>query len=188
MAKNKVKFNLKNVHFAVKTSAGTYETPFAVPGAVSLSLDAQGDLNPFYADGIKYFVGAANNGYEGDLEMALIPDEFRTKILKEITDDNGVMFEDADAETVEFALGFQVDGDQKGNYFWYYGCTATRPSSEANTKEDSIAPQTDSLTISCAGDDFEVNGAKKHLIRSKSTEGMADTTTWFDAVVTPTMA
>lgn len=187
MATNKVKFNLKNVHFAKKTGVGTYDTPFAMKGAVSLSLDAQGDLNPFYADGIKYFVGAANNGYEGDLEMALITDEFRKEILGEIEDSAKVLFEDADAPTVEFAMGFQIDGDQNGTYFWYYGCTATRPSTEANTKEDSIAPQTDSLTVSCAGDDFEINGEDKHIIRAKSTDA-ATTATWFDAVVLPATA
>lgn len=185
--KNKVKFNLKNVHFAKKTAAGVYGTPFAHKGAVSLSMDAQGDLNPFYADGVKYFVGAANNGYEGDLEVAMVTDEFRTQILNELTDDNGVMFEDGDAATTEFAFGFQIDGDQNGTYFWYYGCTATRPSTEANTKEDTIDPQTDSFTISCAGDDFEYGSETKRLIRAKSTDS-AETATWFDAVVVPTVA
>ena len=44
---NKVKFNLKNVHVAkvTKNSDGVYSygTPRAVPGAVNLSMDAEGD-------------------------------------------------------------------------------------------------------------------------------------------------
>ena len=59
---NKVKYNLKNVHAAKLTetvSKGvttyTYATPQAIPGAVSISLDAEGDSSPFYADGIVYF-------------------------------------------------------------------------------------------------------------------------------------
>ena len=55
MAENKVMFNLCNVHYAVKTDAG-YLTPVKVPGAVSLSLEAQGDEEKFYADGIAYYV------------------------------------------------------------------------------------------------------------------------------------
>ena len=34
-------------------------------------------------------------GYEGDLELALIPEDFRTEILKEELDDNGVPIENA---------------------------------------------------------------------------------------------
>ena len=60
---NKVKYNLKNVHAAklketVSSSGETtfsYENPKAIPGAVSISLDAEGESTPFYADGIVYF-------------------------------------------------------------------------------------------------------------------------------------
>ncbi len=91
--KNKVKYNLKNVHAAILTKGDevtfTYGTPQAIPGAVSISLDAKGDSTPFYADGIVYFRSTANNGYSGDLEMALIPEWFRTDILQEVKDTNG---------------------------------------------------------------------------------------------------
>ena len=60
----------------------TYAAPRAIPGAVSISLDAEGDSTPFYADGIVYFRSVANNGYSGDLQMALIPEWFRTEILR----------------------------------------------------------------------------------------------------------
>ena len=126
MGKNKVKYNLKNVHIAVKKASGTYDTPFELPGAVNMSLSPQGGLEPFYADGIKYSVSSTNNGYEGDLEIALVTDEFRTQIFKEYTDNNKVMFEDADAPTVEFALGCQIDGDAKETMFWFYGWRTTR--------------------------------------------------------------
>lgn len=138
------------MHYAVKTAEGEYETPVAIPGAVSLSLEQQGELSPFYADGIKYYVSASNGGYEGDLEMALIPDDFRTAVLGETEDTNKVLFENANTPTVEFALGFDIDGDSGTTKFWFYNCTATRPSIDAQTNEDTIEPQTDTLTVSCA--------------------------------------
>lgn len=127
-----------------------YETPVPIPGAVSITLDAQGELSPFYADGIKYHVSSSNGGYEGDLEMALIPDIFRTDVLGEETDTNNVMIEDANAPTREFALGFDIDGDFKTTRFWFWNCTATRPSTESSTTEDKKEPTTDKLSVSCA--------------------------------------
>ena len=68
---NKVKFNLKNVHAAKlteKEEGGStkfeYGVPKAIPGAVSISLDAEGESSiQLYADGIVYFRSVTNNGY-----------------------------------------------------------------------------------------------------------------------------
>ena len=137
---NKIKYNLKNVH-AAKLTIGTnnaysYETPKAIPGAVSISLEAEGDSSPFYADGVVYFRTTSNNGYSGDLEMALIPEWFRTEILKENLDKNGVLVEKSDTSGAEkFALLFEFDGDQKGIRHVLYNCSTSRPSIESKTKK-----------------------------------------------------
>ena len=106
MQKNKVKFNLKNVHYAKLTMGSdnipTYETPVPIPGAVSLSLDASGEPENFYADGIAYYVINNNMGYSGDLEVAIIPESFRTDILKEELDSNGVLVENSDVNLEKF--------------------------------------------------------------------------------------
>ena len=70
MAENKVRFNLKNVHYAVLTetvsTSGTvsysWATPVHVAGAVSLDLSPEGDTSPFYADGIVFYQTIANQG------------------------------------------------------------------------------------------------------------------------------
>lgn len=151
MAKNKVKFGLDNVVYAPFTidAQGNYSygTIKPIPGAVSLSLSAEGDSNDFYADNVKYFSNTANQGYSGDLEIALIPEDFRTDILGETKDSNGVLVEDASVITKGFAFGFQVQGDQANRRFWYYNCNASRPANNAQTTEASITPQTDTLTI-----------------------------------------
>ena len=115
---NKVKFGLKNCHYAKATldpdtNAVTFDTPVAIPGAVNLSLDPEGDTEPFYADDMVYYTTVANNGYSGDLEIALIPDSFRKDILKETEDSNGVLIEDSTVEPEHFALLFEFSGDRK---------------------------------------------------------------------------
>ena len=149
--KNKVKFGLSNVHIAkmILEEAGTitYDTPFAIPGAVNLSLDAEGEETPFYADNVKYYSSYANNGYSGDLEIADIPEEFRIKILGEKKDKNGALIESSDVEIAPFALMYQIEGDQSGRRCVYYNTTVSRPSSEASTVEESKEPKTDTLSI-----------------------------------------
>ena len=117
--KNKVKFGLNNVHWAKITqwsADGTtpvYADPVRLPGAVSLSMDANGENEPFYADNCVYYVMNNNSGYEGDLEIALVTTEFATEILGEILDNNGVLVERNDAEPAQFALMFEFEGSSK---------------------------------------------------------------------------
>lgn len=151
---NKVKYNIKNVHVAKQTETvaadGTtyeYAAPKNIPGAVSISLDAEGEISTFYADGTAYFVTSANNGYSGDLEMALIPSWFRVEILNETLDDNSVLVENANNNTNPFALLFEFDGDAKAIRRCLYNCTCTRPSIESETKEETVEPGTETLSI-----------------------------------------
>ena len=107
---NKIKYGVKNVHYAVATidenNSATFGTPVALPGAVSLTLDQEGESNNFYADNRVYFTAFGNDGYTGSLELALIPDSFRTDVLGEVLDNKGVLIENQNAQTIHFALPY----------------------------------------------------------------------------------
>ena len=148
---NKVKFGLSNVHVAKmnvdENGDITYDTPFPIRGAVALSLDADGDESPFYADNVKYFSTYTNNGYTGDLEIAVLPSDFEEQILGQTTDSNGAVIENANDKISPFALMYQVEGDETGTRFCYYNATVSRPSAEANTTEEGTTPDTATLSI-----------------------------------------
>lgn len=148
---NKIKYGLRNVYYSKITigegGAYTYATPVAIPGGVSLSLSASGDENDFYADDAIYYSVTANQGYEGDLEIALIPESFLTDIMGVTKDSNGALIENSDAKLSSFALGFEVQGDIKGRRTWLYNCSASRSNQDASTKESSITPSTETLSI-----------------------------------------
>ena len=185
--KNKVKFNICNVHYALITvdedGDVTFGTPVAMPGAVSLSLEPNGEPSNFYADGYAYYTISNNMGYEGDLELAMVPESFRTDVLKESLDDNSVLVESANVETANFALLFEFDGDVKKIRHVLYNCSAARPNIESATNEEEIEVQTETLAITAAP---LANG----YVKARTGDSTTDTvyTGWYSSVYMPTMA
>ena len=180
---NKIKYGLRSVYYAVATEGSggalTYATPVAIPGAVNLSLSQEGESNPFYADDVVYFQSASNNGYSGTLEVALIPDSFKTSVLCETTSSGGVYVEHANVTPKEFALLFEFQGDDKATRHAMMRCTCTRPDVIGSTKEASIEPQTETLNITAMPriNDFVVKASCPYSTSSTYTN-------WFSAVVT----
>lgn len=151
MAANKVQFGLKNVHYATFTEAGdtiTYDTPVRIPGAVSLTLDPRGEMTEFYADNMLYYSASSNDGYDGTLTIATIPEQFAIDALGEMKDEtDGVLTEKADAKQKPFALMFEFDGDQKSTRHLLYHCNANRPTVSGETTTNTRDPQPNELSF-----------------------------------------
>lgn len=149
--KNKVKFGLRNVHYAPITEANgvvSYGTPVYIPGAVNLTLSAAGENVQFAAeDQAAYYEENTNNGYEGSLEMALIPDTFKVDILGSKIDANGAIIENAAAKVKRFALMFEFDGDINKTRHVCYNVLATRPDVASSTTTNTKEPVTETMNI-----------------------------------------
>lgn len=184
--KNKVKFGLSNVHIAKliegEDGAITYDKPFAIPGGVTLSLDANGDSNPFYADNIILFNDYGNNGYSGELEIAKLPEQFYTDILGQRKDSIGGIVENINDKISPFALMYQIEGDKTGTRFCYYNTTASRPSANANTTENTKTPNTDTLSVTTSA--RKDTGDVRYKLEY-SEENKAEYDKFFDSVPDP---
>ncbi|NMF06255.1 major tail protein [Clostridium beijerinckii] len=163
MSENKVAFGLKNAHYAKITvnpdGSISYGTPVALPGATEISLDAKGDMTEFYADDMLYYSASNNQGYDGKLTLANIPESFSTDILGEEKDsDDAVITEKATSKGSYFALMFEFDGDVKATRHVMYYCSASRPSISSSTKSDKSDPNTSELdfTASARPGDYKV--------------------------------
>lgn len=148
---NKVHFGLKNVHYAVITYTSgvpSWGTVKAVPGAVSVSLAKEEGTVDFFADDVKYYHLAANNGYSGTLEMADFPADMRKDLWnQDITTTGKLLVEDVNVQPAEFALLFEIDGDQSPDRYCFYRCVASRPDVAGSTKTDSPEVQTQSCDL-----------------------------------------
>ncbi|WP_089610088.1 major tail protein [Dehalobacterium formicoaceticum] len=186
---NKVKYGLKNVHYApITDTAGviTYGVPVKIPGAVNLVANPQGDKSEFYADDIAYFVQNANNGYEGTLELALIPDQFKKDCLGYKEDENGVLFEDTFAVAKPFALLYEFNGDANAIRHVFYNVTAARPNEEGTTKGQTIEVKTETLAITASpAIDTGYVKAKAEPAQAVAYEAWYTNVYEFEAVITP---
>lgn len=188
MEKNKVKFGLNKVHYAKITAwsedgVPTFATPVRISGAVSLSIDAEGEAENFYADNTVYYVINNNAGYTGDLELALITTDFAKDILGEQLDTKGVLVERNDAETAQFALLFEFNGDKNHIRHVLYCCTASRPATESSTIEDSTEVKTETLSLTSSA-------LPDGLVKSKTCENTDENTydNWYKNVYIPSFA
>lgn len=148
---NKVHYDLIDVHVAPLTfteGVPTFGTPEALPGSISMDLSAQGNTVALRADGITYYRSNSNNGYSGNLNLAMVPDWFKVKYLGEkLTETDKVQVENANAEPAPFALLFGFLGDKKNRRHVLYNCMASRPNVKGENKENQKEPDTESLPL-----------------------------------------
>lgn len=179
---NKVLFGLKNVHFApfeVVNGKIVYEKPIPIPGAVELSLEPRGDMVEFYADDMLYYSAQNNQGYDGTLIIANIPEEFLIKALgEELDETDGVITEKTTGKGKPFALLFEFDGDVRATRHVLYNCTASRPTIASATKTNTTEPQPNELTFIASP--RETDYAVKAKTTVETPQAIYDA--WYDAV------
>ena len=199
MSANKVKYGLKNVHYALVTETvatdgtgaitSSYGSLKALAGAVSLSMSSSASRSVFRADNEDYFVSYGQGGYEGTLEVARVNEDFLKDVLALKEDTDKILVEDSDAfKTVNyFALVFEFDGDQRETKHCLYKCSASPPdiASQTTGEGGSTDPQTESLSITAVP---RADADKYIHIQTQESTSTAVSAAWYTAVPTPTFS
>ena len=177
---NKVKYGLKNVHWASLEMndrlVPAFGTPAPIPGAVSLSLDANAEAQTFFSGGVAYEINT-NQGYAGSLEIAILPDDFRAYALGEQLDASHVAVERAGTLYRPFALMFEFAADKKHVRHVLYNCTMTHPPITGQTAAEQKEAQTDTGNL-------KASPLPGGLVKGRTTDTTpaAAYDAWFDGV------
>ena len=152
---NKVEFGISQLHVGTYTVSGetvTLGTPYHQKGAVSFSPEENSEQNTFYADNIAYWSGYSGGSIEGDLEVAMFDDEFKTQFLGYVTLTNGGLANVKNATKPNVYIAFQVEGDAESRRVILYNCSLGAITREYNTIEENKEPATETLGVTCVGD------------------------------------
>lgn len=152
---NKVEFGISELHVGTYTVSGstvTLGTPYAQKGAVSFAPEEQTEQNIFYADNTAYWSGYSGGSIEGDLEVAMFDDAFKTQFLGYAALKNGGLANVKNATKPNVYIAFQVEGDAESRRVILYNCSLGAIKREYNTIEESKEPTTETIGVTCIGD------------------------------------
>lgn len=153
---NKVEFGISNLHIGTYTvnTGGTVTlgTPYHQPGAVSLSLEMNSDVNNFYADNIAYWSGYSSGAKEGDLEVAKFDDAFKTQFLGYAAKTDGGLALVKGVTKPNVYIAFEIEGDAEKRRVILYNASLGDIQRDYETITDTKEPATETIAVSVAGD------------------------------------
>lgn len=180
---SKVLFGISNLHVGTWTDDGagnvTLGTPYHQKGAVSMSPSANSEKSAFYADNIEYYATFNDGTFEGEIEVAMFDDAFKTQFLGYVTLTNGGLAVVKNATKPKVYIAFEVEGDAENRRVIFYNCEFGAITREYSTVEDTIEPQTATIDFTCTGDNY--SGVSMATLK----EGDAGYETLFTAPAAP---
>jgi len=167
---NKVEFGISQLHVGTYTESNgtvTLGTPYHQKGAISFSPEEQSEQNNFYADNVIYWSGYSGGSIEGDLEVAMYDDEFKTQFLGYKALTNGGIANVKGATKPNVYIAFQVEGDAESRRVILYNCALGGITREYNTIEENKEPTTETIPVTCVGDN--VSGVTMAVLKPADT-------------------
>ncbi len=179
---NKIRFGLSNCYYAIyDSSTSTWGTPVAMPYAQSLSIDRSESNSNVYADNKLIYSIKSLNSANLTLQCSVIEDSVKQAILghkSAQTTTNNV--EITNADTVYFALLFQVEGDAEKRRKIYFMCSASLGSESYNTTGESVEAVGETLNITA----YPVTSGNYDILDMDADENDSNYATFFSAAPT----
>lgn len=152
----------------------TWDTPISIPGAITASQKAVGDIAKLYADDGIADVNEIFAGVDLDLEFNEITPENYATLLGHLYASGGMTKSKSDVSPY-FAVGFKVQkNDGKYNYYWLYKVKFKKPDENAATKKESTEWQT--YKFMAVGIPLESTGQISFMMTNS--DPAYDTTKW----------
>lgn len=171
MAANKrtlVRFNIKNLKYAMKNENDTYETPKPLAFANSLSLEADFNEVKIYGDGQVIAILPDDKGFTGTLSVTDISPDYeidcgRAKLIQ------GGIADIQQLSSKEHALYYELDASDNGTKFviktWLFGVFSGKPSESYQQSQDD--PSVNFY-------DYPINVVGTNLMDASGTEEFTD--------------
>ena len=196
-----LKFNVKNVKYALPDASGSYATSEIKPlgGAANLSLERQFSEQEIYEDGQITYVVPSDKGQNGTLGLVTLHDEYEIDMGRKMEVEGGI----ADVEqlgSVPHAIYFETSGLNENKQRitiknWLFNVTSAAPSEGYEQDTENINPQNYSMTLNILGtllmdstgsaEYIDENGNTRRVTRLTSTPTDANYATFQDTVPTP---
>lgn len=188
-----IRIGLKNLYYAILTEdpltgRATYETPKRIAGVNSATINPNPQQATYYGDD-KGMETAATLGEIGlELKAASVPFEDQAKLLgHELV--NGVLVRKSSSSAPWVAVGFETPkSNGKSRFVWLVKGKFTEGSQEAETKQDNISFQDDSLTGSFVARDSDEVWQYHFDEDALGLEETSPKATWFTKVYDHTTA
>lgn len=152
---NKVLMGFSDLYvgtYTVTNGTVTLGNPYHQAGAVGFAPEPQGDENTFYADNVGYYTSYSGGTRQGDLEVAMFDDAFKTQFLGYRETADGGLAEIKNATKPSIYAMWEVQGDAEARRVIMYNGTLGDINREYSTLEDTKEPVTETLPATFVGD------------------------------------
>lgn len=201
ISKKYLKFNIKNVKYALPDASGGYMTADikSMGGAANMSLERIYSEQEIYADGQVMYILPSDKGLSGTLGLVTLDDDYEIAMGRLMEVDGGLV-NIQQLTSKPHAIYFETDGISEDKEritlkHWLFNVTTGAPAENYEQDTENINPQNISLSLkilgvnlkSNTGEDDYVDENGNFLVVTKYTKAPTDAgyTTFGESVPSP---